>query len=61
MKTTIAYSINNQKDRWVVRCPDCEFEEEWEGFFYSKDVYNCDICSCQYRATKLVGDDWEIL
>lgn len=50
MKTTVAYSVNDQDDRWIVFCPNCDHSQEYEGFFDPADPYTCKMCKKEFTA-----------
>jgi len=57
IKETIAHSVNEEDDHWIVNCPKCDAEIRFIGFFDSMDIINCSKCNCQFRAIRLEFED----
>lgn len=42
------------EDNWIVECPHCGNEAEYEGYFDPGDEYRCKKCKKKYYVDKLV-------
>lgn len=50
MKTAQGYFNDDDDMSWVVNCPDCDAEIEYEGFYDSSDVTKCK-CGCEFTTS----------
>ena len=50
-------AINGNDDNWIVECPKCNKEFEYEGFFDSEDITECP-CGTKFKTKKIwLNDD----
>lgn len=56
-----AHAINNDDMHFVIECPNCQREHEYEGWFDSYDVSTCRKCGSIFRAKKLIMGDGSII
>ena len=46
-----------EDDQWLVVCPQCGHEMEYQGFFDSSDKYDCDRCRTVFLCSRIVFED----
>ena len=44
-------------DHWLIVCPRCGYEMEFQGFFDSEDKYDCDKCRLIFLCKRIVFED----
>lgn len=45
------------EDQWLVSCPVCGCEMEFEGFFDPEDVYECRTCNTKFICTRITFEN----
>ena len=50
------HSVYGSDDHWSVKCPNCDIEYEYSGFYDSGEVTHC-RCGCDFVTTRLWIDE----
>lgn len=64
MKTTEIKTISGiaiTEDNWIVYCPHCDKQSEYEGFFDSEDIYKCPSCKNKFIISEIVFIDGRMI
>lgn len=56
MQNTIGYAIDDDDMHWEVVCPSCGKRLEYEGYFDSMDINECD-CGCSFLTDRVIFED----
>jgi len=52
-KELVTTGIAIEEDHWIVECPDCNLEYEFQGYFDSGEPVKCD-CGISFKVTKII-------
>ena len=53
-------AIDNRDDHWIVLCPVCQKEHEYQGYFDPSDVTKCS-CGTEFTTEKVWLNDNEYM
>ena len=54
--STEGRAVDGNHDHWIVECPNCSKEFEYEGYFDRDDVTNCP-CGTKFKTKKVWIND----
>lgn len=56
MEKVIGRVLDDEGENWLVECPTCQKEYEYEGHFDPSQVTEC-VCGCLFNTKRIEFDD----